>query len=130
MSEDDVRSLRRIYGAMSRGSTEELLSAVAHNIEWSVPETLPWGGTHHGREGVRTLVEIVQDHVDASWTADHFLDSTDRIVVLGRALGRAIVSGREYEVGFAHVWGMSDGVPSSFRGYYDTAPIMAALQAS
>lgn len=125
-----MRSLRRIYGAMSRGSTEELLSAVAHNIEWSLPETLPWGGTHHGRDGVQTLVEIVQDHVDASWTADHFLDAADRIVVLGRTLGRAIASGQEYEVPFAHVWGMTDGVPSSFRGYFDTAPIMAALQGS
>jgi ketosteroid isomerase-like protein len=130
MSEDEVRSLRRIYGAMSRGSTEELLSAVAHNIEWSLPETLPWGGTHHGRDGVQTLVEIVQDHVDASWTADDFLDAADRIVVLGRTLGRAIASGQEYEVPFAHVWGMTDGVPSSFRGYFDTAPIMAALQGS
>ena len=39
--------------------------------------------------------------------------------------GRA--SGRAFEVPFAHVWGLSGGMPSSFRGYYDTAPILAAL---
>jgi ketosteroid isomerase-like protein len=130
MSEDDVRSLQRIYGALSHGSTEELLSAVAHDIEWSLPETLPWGGVHHGPDGIQTVVEIFQDHADGSWVADHFLDAVDRIVVLGRMRGRAIASGREFETPFAHVWGMSDGVPASFRGYLDAAPIMAALQAS
>jgi ketosteroid isomerase-like protein len=128
MSEHEVRSLRQIYGAMSHGSTEELLSAVAHNIEWILPETLPWGGTRHGREGIQAVVEILQDHADASWDADDFLDAGDRVVVLGRMRGRAIASGQGFEVPFAHAWGMSDGVPSSFRSYLDTGPIMAALQ--
>jgi ketosteroid isomerase-like protein len=130
MSQDDVRSLRRIYGAMLRGSADELLSSVAHDIEWNVPETVPWGGTHHGPDGIRVLFEIFRDYADAWWDTDDFLDAGDRIVVVGRVRGRAIASGQEFEVPFAHVWGMSDGVPVSFRAYLDTCPIVAALQTS
>ena len=61
---------------------------------------------------------------------DDFLDAGDRVVVLGRMRGRAKSSGAEFEVEFAHVWALTDGVPSWFRGYFDTGPILAALQAS
>ena len=128
MSDDDVRSLRRVYEALLRRDVPELRSALAHDIEWQLPETVPWGGTHHGPEGIDALSEIFRDHVEGSWAEpDDFLDAGERIVVLGRARGRARLSGQEFEVPFAHVWGLSDGVPSSFRGYFDTAPILAAL---
>jgi ketosteroid isomerase-like protein len=128
MSEHEVRSLQQIYGAMSRGSSDELLSAIAHNIEWATPETLPWGGTRHGREGVESVIEILRDHADAAWDVDDFLDADGRVVVLGRMRGRSIASGLEFEVPFAHVWGMSDGVPASFRSYLDSGPIVTALE--
>lgn len=130
MSQDDIRSLRRVYAAMQSGDAEDFRRDLAHDIEWSLPEGLPWGGTRHGADGVETLLEIFGDHVDGSWAdPDDFLDAGDRIVVLGRLRGRARSSGRAYEVRFAHVWGMTDGVPSWFVGYFDSNPIMAALGA-
>ena len=124
-----MRSLRNVYGPLSRGSVDELLNAVAHDIEWNMPETVPWGGSHHGLDGMRALVEIFEDHVEGSWALpDDFLDAGDRIVVLGRSRGRARSSGQHFDVPFVHVWGMTDGVPVSFRGYFDTAAVMAALQ--
>ena len=42
--------------------------------------------------------------------------------------GRARATGREFEVEFAHVWTMTEGMASRLRAYYDTAPIMAALE--
>ena len=128
MSEHDVESLLRIYEAFSRWDVDELVSDLAHDIELSQPDTLPWGGTRHGHEGVRAFASISQDHVDGRWAdPDDFLDAGDRMVVLGRMRGRAKASGREYEVGFVHVWTMTDGVASRLRSYHDTAPIMAAL---
>jgi ketosteroid isomerase-like protein len=77
---------------------------------------------------VRAFASISQDHVDGRWAdPDDFLDAGDRMVVLGRMRGRAKASGREYEVGFVHVWTMTDGVASRLRAYHDTAAIMAAL---
>jgi ketosteroid isomerase-like protein len=47
--------------------------------------------------------------------------------VLGRLRGRARASGQEFEVGFAHVWTLTDGVASRAQIYYDSAPVLAAL---
>jgi ketosteroid isomerase-like protein len=130
VSEHDVKSLRRIYGALSRWDVEELLSDVAHDIEWSSPDTLPWGGTRHGHDGVRAFASIFQDHVEGPWAEpDDFLDAGDRMVVLGRLRGRARASGQGFEVHFVHIWTLTDGMASRCRVYFDTAPIMAALQA-
>jgi uncharacterized protein len=131
MHEDDVRSLRRIYDAMSREDVEAFVGDVAHDIEWNLPEAVPWGGTRHGQDGMRALAEIYQQHVEGTWAdPDDFLDAGDRVVVLGRMRGCARSSGAEFEVEFAHVWALTDGVPSWFRGYFDTEPILAALRAS
>ena len=75
------------------------------------------------------MSEIVDDHVEGTW-ADHdeLFDAGDRTVVLGRLRGRARSSGVAFEVPFAHVWGLSDGVPSHFRAFFDTAPITDALR--
>jgi uncharacterized protein len=128
MAADDVDRVRSVYAAMARWDADALADAVAHDIEWTMPEALPWGGTHHGHDGVRTMAELFTDHVDGAWSdPDDFLDAGDRVVVLGRARGRARQTDREFEVGFAHVWGLTDGVPSSFRAYLDPSEILAAL---
>jgi ketosteroid isomerase-like protein len=128
VSEHDVESLRRIYNAFSRWDVEELVGDLAHDVEWSLPDTLPWGGTRHGHDGVLAFVSVSNDHVEGRWAdPDDFLDAGDRLIVQGRMRGRAKTSGRGYEVDFVHIWTMTDGVASRMRAYFDTAPIMAAL---
>ena len=128
MSEHDVESLQRIYQALSSWDVEELVSDLAHDIELSLPDTLPWGGTRHGHDGVRAFVSVSNDHVEGRWAdPDDFLDAGDRLIVQGRMRGRAKASGRGYEVDFVHIWTMTDGMASRMRAYFDTAPIMAAL---
>jgi uncharacterized protein len=129
VSEHDIQAVRRIYTALTRWDVDELVADLTHDVEWSLPEPLPWGGTHHGPDGVRAFASIFRDHVDGPWAEpDDILDAGDRIVVLGRLRGRAKQSGHEFEVEFAHVWALTDGVASRVRVYYDTAPILAALE--
>jgi uncharacterized protein len=129
VSEQDIESLRRIYDAFSRWDVEELVGDLAHDIEWSLPDPLPWGGMRHGHDGVLAFASVSQDHVEGRWAdPDDFLDAGDRMVVLGRLRGRAKASGQDFEVEFAHVWTMTDGVASRLHAYFDTAPIMAALE--
>jgi uncharacterized protein len=126
--EDEVKSLRRIYDALSRWDVDDFVQDVTHDFELASPATVPWGGTLHGHDGVRAFAGIFRDHIDGPWAdPDDFIDAGDSIVVLGRLRGRANGSGDEFEVPFAHVWTLTDGMPSACRAYYDTAPIMAAL---
>jgi uncharacterized protein len=129
MSEEEIQSLQRIYAAIQQGDSNELRQSMTHDIEWTMPESVPWGGTHHGHLGITAVVEIYDDHVEGRWAdPDEYVEAGDHILVLGRISGRARSSGQSFEVPFAHVWGMSDGMPSRFRGYFDTAPITAALR--
>ncbi len=129
MSEHDIQAVRRIYTALTRWDVDDLVADLTHDVEWSLPDPLPWGGTHHGPDGVRTFARIFREHVDGPWAdPDDFLEAGDRIVVIGRLRGRGRESGREFEVEFAHVWALTDGVASHVRVFYDTAPILAALE--
>jgi ketosteroid isomerase-like protein len=128
MSEHEIKSLRRIYEALSRWDVDDFVGDVTHDFEMVLPDALPWGGTRHGHDGMRTYATIFQEYVEGAWAdPDEFFDAGDCMVVLGRLRGRAKASGAEYEVQFAHVWNLTDGMPSRCRGYYDTAPIMATL---
>ena len=128
MTEEAIGSLRRIYDAMQRQDADQLSESVTHDVEWVLPDGVPWGGTVHGHLGVIAMVELFKDHVEGIWAdPDEVIDGGDRMVVLGRMQGRARASDKEFEVPFAHVWGLDEGVPSRFRAYYDTAPIAAAL---
>ena len=128
MSEYDVQALRRIYAAINRGDFDELAADVAHDIEVNLPDPLPWGGTRHGTDGIRAFTTLFSDHVDGTWAdPDDFLEAEDRMIVLGRRRGRARATDLEFEVDFAHIWTLTDGVASHLRGYYDTAPIAAAF---
>jgi len=128
MANEDIERVRVVYAAMARQDADELAEALAHDIECTMPAALPCGGTRHGPDGIQAMVELFSEHVEGAWAdPDDFLDAGDRIVVLGRARGCVKGSGEDYEVGFAHVWGLTDGVPSSFRAYFDPSGILAAL---
>ena len=131
MASPEIERLKEIYAAVHRQQREELARLVAHDMEFEMPEGLPWGGVHHGQDGMAAVAEIHDEHIDGEWAEpEEFIEGEDgRIVVLGRTRGRARESGATFEVRFAHVWGLAEGVPSRFRGYFDTAPIKAALNA-
>lgn len=128
MPEPEISALRRIYDALDRWDVDEFANDVTHDFELDLPQTVPWGGTRHGRDGVEAYATIFQDHVEGQWAdPDDFIEAGDLIVVLGRLRGRARATGEEYEVDFVHVWTLSDGMPSRCRSYFDSAPIMAVL---
>ena len=123
-------TFRRIYTALQRADGEALASSLSHDIEWILPDAVPWGGTHHGPLGVMAVIEIFADHVDGIWAdVDELFDADGQVVALGRISGRGRESGNDFEVPFAQVWTLSEGIPSRMRAYYDTAPITAALAA-
>jgi uncharacterized protein len=130
VAEEDVAKVRRIYEAMSRWDIDELAQSVTHDFELNMPESVPFGGTRHGYDGVKAFASVFEEHLEGPWAEpDEYLDAGDALVVLGRLRGQGRESGRAFEVPFAHVWTFSDGAPSRCRAYYDTAPITAAIEA-
>jgi ketosteroid isomerase-like protein len=128
VDEETVEKLQGIYSAIQRNDWDELRLNLAHDIEWTSPETLPWGGTRHGHSGVAAFAELFAEEVDGPWSEpDDFYASDNAVIVLGRLRGKGHATGQEFEVPFAHVWDFDDGMPHRFRAYFDAAPIKAAL---
>ena len=128
MDEEVVDRFRRIYSAIQRGDSDSLQADLPHDVEWDLPETVPWGGTHHGHLGILSVYEVFAEHVDGIWAdPDELVETPDTVVVLGRVSGEARTTGQSFEVPFAHIWRMREGVPASMRAYYDTARIISAL---
>jgi uncharacterized protein len=131
MPESEIRAVRRIYDALSQWNVDELAKNVTHDFELILPGTVPWGGTRHGQDGVEAFATIFRDYVEGQWAdPDDFIDGGDLIVVMGRLRGRGRATGKEFEEHFAHVWTLTEGMPSRCRSYFDTAPIMVALGSS
>jgi ketosteroid isomerase-like protein len=128
MGQEEVARLRGLYDALDRGDQEALLTALAHDVQWHIPDVLPWGGTLHGHDGVSTCLETLDEHVEGTWaTPEDIYDAGDRIVVTGRFQGRSRATGLEFDVPTAHVWACDEGVPVRLDSYLDTATVLRAL---
>ncbi|HEV7461501.1 MAG TPA: nuclear transport factor 2 family protein [Solirubrobacteraceae bacterium] len=128
MAEEDFPAVRAAYDAFDRHDVDGLLGLLAHNVAWHAPDTLPWGGTRHGRDGVAAYFDVLDEYVENGWgDPDEYLDAGERVVVLGRLRGRARATGDEFEARFAHVWDFQDGVAITFDSIVDSAVVLAAL---
>jgi ketosteroid isomerase-like protein len=103
MSEENVELVRQGYEHFAR--TGELdLSVYAPNIEWHSAAEDPGLEVFHGIEGVKRLVEDVQEQLEDFRTEPfEFLDAGDRVVagLIHRGRGRgssAEVEMREWNV--------------------------------
>jgi ketosteroid isomerase-like protein len=129
VSAEDVQRLREVYDAFDRDDVDAFVGLLAHDIEWRVPEVLPWGGARHGHDGVRTCLDLLREHVAGGWgTPEEFLDVGGRVVVLGRFAGMARATGRDFETPSVDVWTCRDGVPTGLVHFVDTAIVLEAVR--
>jgi uncharacterized protein len=129
MSQQDVDTIRSAYDAFARQDIPAVLDAFADDIQWDVPDSLPFGGVFNGKEEVGRFFGTLGDYYDELRVEpDEFLEAGDRVVALGNHHGK-VKDGDSFDARFAMVWTMRDGKAASFKEYTDTAPIDRALQA-
>jgi uncharacterized protein len=128
-SEPGVAVLRGFYDAVAAGDVEAVLDLLDREIEWRAPESLPWGGTFHGHDGVREFFAMVIDQpAEFGREVQEYLEVGDRVVVLLRTFGRRKEDGGEFDVLEFHAWTVRDGKLVDFDGTFDTATVLRALQ--
>jgi ketosteroid isomerase-like protein len=126
MSAQDVQTLRDAYAAFGRQDIPAVLAAFDEGIEWTTPETLPYGGTCRGHDGVLAFFgELGRQWQELSVEPQEFLDAGDAIVVLARDRGAG--AGGPLDVLAVHLWRMRDGKAVSFTETMDTASVLKAL---
>ena len=127
----NVQVIQQLYDAFGRRDIEAILDLQAENTEWSVAgpaDRIPWAAPRRGREGVADFLKVLSASLKAeSFSALDFFAQADKVVVLGHQKGKAIASGKPYEIDLVHVWTLSEAKITKLRVYYDTAHIIDAL---
>jgi hypothetical protein len=127
MSAENVQVIRDGYAAFARQDVPAVMAAFDENIEWNTPESLPFGGTHRGHDGVGAFFAQLAEHwQELSVEPLEFIDGGgDTIVVL--VASRATGSGGRLDMDIIHLWRMRDGKAVSFTEFMDTARALGAL---
>jgi ketosteroid isomerase-like protein len=126
ISAENVQILRDGYAAFARQDVPAVMAAFDENIEWNTPDSLPFGGTHRGHEGVGEFFGHLGEHWEGlTVEPQEFIDGGDTIVVLARTAGTG--AGGSLDGDVVHLWRMRDGKAVSFTEFTDTARTLEAL---
>jgi ketosteroid isomerase-like protein len=126
VSADNVQVLQSAYDAFGRQDIPAVLAAFDEDISWNVPDSIPFGGTFRGHDGVLGFFGSLGESFEAATVEPkEFIDGGDTIVVLVR--DRATGPGGTTDTEAVHLWRMRDGKAVSFTEFQDTARTLQAL---
>src|SRR3954468_8403225 len=117
----NVEMTRDLYDAFNKGEVPAVLAAMAPDIEWQEPESVPYG-RHTGPQAVaENVFSLVVQHLDDfSVQPDEWVDGGETVVVMGTYRGRGSATGLALNTPFIHVWRFAGGKIAGFRTSYDT----------
>jgi ketosteroid isomerase-like protein len=127
VSDDHVLAVRRLLEAFEHEDDEALLDTLSPEVEWYVPEVLPYGGTFHGVEQVREYLGSFSSFVErGTFDTLRMIDAGDHVVVLGRWSSRT-AQGEAFDSRFASIFEVRDGKIVRLDSHLDTARVLNAL---
>jgi ketosteroid isomerase-like protein len=133
MTEDNLDVIRRGYEAFGRGDINALLESFDEQIQWVTPgpPELATSGKRTGRQEVAEFFGAVNQAFDIQrFEPEEFIAQSDRIVVLGSETARVKTTGKVIELDWVHVFKMRNGKVVAFQEFFDTAAVVAAMNAA
>ncbi|HEV2982376.1 MAG TPA: nuclear transport factor 2 family protein [Solirubrobacteraceae bacterium] len=124
MSRDKVDVAERITDAYNRRDVDGLFAELATpDFEWWPAVTTAYGGgCYQGREGVeRFAADTRQNWEDLQSIPEEFRDLGDRVLLLGRQVGRGKGSGAQVETPIVGICDFRGDRVWRFRAYFDRA---------
>jgi ketosteroid isomerase-like protein/SAM-dependent methyltransferase len=124
-------TIKASYAAFARGEVDTALACFAPDIEWTHPDGMAdfgLGGTRKGIAEVREFMARARTvFSEIRGEPSEFLESGDRVVVLGRHHMRGRESGLAATVPYVHTWLFADGTATHFTDHHDTAAVRAIV---
>jgi uncharacterized protein len=123
----NLAAVRRLYAA--RGNPKVIRQVLAPDVRWEVVEGFPHSGVYLGLAGVGDFFQrLFGDFEDWHTEPSEFFKTADRVIAIGTYSARAKATGKSFEVRFAHVWTMRNGVIARLQQCADTVQIARALE--
>jgi uncharacterized protein len=124
VNEHNIKLVRGIYAAWSRGDVESFLQALAPDVEWRFADNFIYGTLNPviGRDALRkgSLRRLKTEWEGFDGILDEILDAGDHVIGLGHYIGKYKATGEQIRAQFAHVWTVKDGQITKWRQYVDT----------
>ena len=125
--ERDLEKVQEIYDGYERRDLASVFQLLDKDVEFIQSNELPWGGHYIGHDGARKFFAALREHIDSRVILERLIDSGDRVVAVGRTVGKACATQLEFDVPVVHVWTLQEGLVSRFEAYIDNATMLVAL---
>lgn len=126
MSEQNVQIVKSGYAAFARGDIPAVLALLDSGIEWTLPDSLPFGGTYRGPQEVARFFGKLPDFFpELRVEPEEFAAFGDQVVARGHHRGRGKAGA--LNVPFAMFWTLRNGKVVKFFEYQDTAKTAKAI---
>lgn len=115
-------TVRALYEAANGGEfdVDAFLSPLADDVEWVEPTGSPVGGTHHGPDGVMTILESMATDFDSfEVVPDRYIASGDTVAVPVTERF-TLEAGESVAVRALHLYELSDGQIIRMENFEDT----------
>jgi len=128
MAQDNVDVIESAWKAFRKGDIETVLTYFAESAEIVAPESLPWGGTYEGPEGMRTFLARSLEHfTEFKAVPEKVLGADDNhVIVVARNTGRT-KAGNRFEQRVVWVYQLRDGAITGAEAYADTVATLEFL---
>ena len=117
---DNIAIVNGAYEGFAKGDIPAVLDALADDVSWNAPRTLPHGGSFTGKAGVGEFFQ----GIGANWSSLNLelhgvtALSADAVVAVVSATGER-TSGGAGGYGAAHVFTIANGKVTRFQEYVD-----------
>lgn len=125
--ERDLEKIEELYRAQQKRDIRSILMLMSPDIEIIKSTELPWGGNYLGHDGVKKFLTTLSEHIDSQVHVDRLIDAGEKIVVVGRTIGKTRKTNLEFDIPVVHIWAFNEGQVVRFEPYIDNATMLAAL---
>jgi len=124
----DLDTIRAVYAALGAQDVAAITALTDPDVQIYQSEELPYGGVHHGYDGLAEFLGGVAKAIDSRLTTGDLYIAGDDIVQIGRSTGVARSTGTPFDSPEVHIWRVRDGRITNLRSYIDTVEVTAALR--
>ncbi|BDI30217.1 hypothetical protein CCAX7_22680 [Capsulimonas corticalis] len=129
MSIDNTEVIRQGYDAHARRDFAAIFATLHPEVEFVQTDLVPWGGSHHGHEGVREFFGKLNARIETQVVPEEYVEAGEQVAVLGHIQGKVRATGHEFTLRIVHIWTVRDGLVTRFEAYIDTPAMLRALAA-
>jgi predicted SnoaL-like aldol condensation-catalyzing enzyme len=128
---DSLLTVQSLYADFAQGNLSKILATLDPKAIIHQPDSLPYGGTHKGRDGFISLMKTLY----ATWPGlqvdlESTIASDNTVVVRGEWVAKATNAKEAMHMPFVHIWKMNNSLIIEIWFYdWDTARMLNYLSA-